>query len=79
MLLARTFSFNVIGGITLICNGGELYKITTTELSAQAEKNLQWDADKTKVQQVYQPSAKRKGIYYSSIRIKLNTIAYLQL
>ena len=24
------------------------------------KKNLQWDADKTKVQQVYQPSAKRK-------------------
>ena len=39
-LLARTFSFNVIGGITLICNGGELYKITTTELSAQARKKL---------------------------------------
>jgi len=36
MLLARAFSFNVFGGITLICYGEELYKITARELNAQA-------------------------------------------
>ena len=41
------------------------------------EENLQWDADKTKAQQVYQPSTKRKEhiLQFNQNKAEYNSIS----